>query len=56
MYLDNWMIVTIILAFGICAWYNRKAGYLDGGAKVLHSLHEMKVIHITEKGEIRKVN
>ena len=56
MYLDTWMIVTIILAFGICASYNRKTGYRDGGAKVLLALHNMKVIQVTEKGEIRKVN
>lgn len=55
MYLETWMIVTIVLAFGFCASYNRKAGYRNGGVKVLELLLQQKIIHITEKGEIQKV-
>lgn len=54
MYLENWMVVTLIVAFGFCAIYNRRAGYNQGGITALKSLVEQKLIRITDEGKIVK--
>jgi hypothetical protein len=55
MYLETWMIVTIVLTFGICAWYNRKAGFTMGATKVLEVFLQQKLIEITDDGKIEIV-
>lgn len=54
MWLDNWMIITIILAFGVCAMYNKKNGYRKGTIDLLVLLKKENIIKITEKGQIVK--
>ena len=50
MFLEYWMIAVLILAFGICAVYNRKVGHVEGIIGTLNRLIEEKVILI-EEGE-----
>ena len=54
MYLDTWMIVAIIISFGVCAVYNRRAGFNAGGTLALSHLVEKRIIKITEDGEITR--
>lgn len=54
MYLEPWMIVSIIVAFGICAVYNRRVGFANGGIVALELLIEKKIIRITDEGEVKK--
>ena len=55
MYLDSWMIVLLVLSFGFCAIWNRRRGYLAGGVTAIKALCDMKIITVTESGEILKV-
>lgn len=54
MYLETWMIISIIISFGVCAIYNRRVGYNQGGVTALHLLVEQKLIRITDEGKIVK--
>ena len=55
MWLDNWMIITIILAFGVCAVYNKKNGYRKGTIDLLVLLKKENIIKITEDDVIVEV-
>jgi hypothetical protein len=46
MYLEPWMLVVLVLSFGVCAWYNRKAGMMTGFFGALDALEEQKIIQI----------
>ena len=54
MYLDPWMIVTLIVAFGICAFISRNQGFLKGATVTLQALEEQRFIKITEDGSIKR--
>lgn len=54
MYLDNWMIVTLILSFGICAFYSRRTGFVLGATATLQALEKQRVIKIEEDGQIKR--
>jgi hypothetical protein len=54
MYLDPWMIVTLIAAFGICAFISRNQGFLKGATVTLQALEEQRFIKITEDGSIKR--
>ena len=54
MYLDNWMIVTIILSFGICAFYSRRSGFVLGATATLQALERERVIKIGDDGSIKR--
>jgi hypothetical protein len=50
MYLDPWMIVVLILAFGICSLISRRQGVYFGVVNTLRGLHEQKIIKIDTNG------
>jgi hypothetical protein len=52
MWLDTWMIVTLCLAFGACAYFSGRRGFSQGGEFALHLLVEKRMIKITDEGEI----
>lgn len=54
MYLEPWMIVTLIIAFGVCAVVSRKAGFMAGGTVILKFLENEKLIRITEEGTVAR--
>lgn len=54
MYLETWMIVTLVLAFGACAFWSRGNGYYAGAAQVLKMLEEQRFIKIDEEGQIKR--
>lgn len=54
MYLDNWMIVTLILSFGLCAWTSRNRGFMQGATATLQALEEQRFIKIEENGEVKR--
>lgn len=46
MYLDPWMLVVLVLSFGVCAWYNRRTGIVTGFFGALDALEQEKIIRI----------
>lgn len=54
MYLDPWMIVTLILAFGVCAFVSRNQGFLRGASVTLQALEEQRFIKIDDDGQIKR--
>lgn len=54
MYLDNWMIVTLILSFGICAFYSRRSGFVLGATATLAALERERLIKIEEDGSVKR--
>lgn len=54
MYLDTWMIVMVILSFGICAYYSRRSGFVLGAVATLQALEKERVIKIEEDGSIKR--
>lgn len=46
MYLEPWMIVTLIVAFGLCAHISGSWGFRRGGLAVLENLLKHNVITI----------
>lgn len=54
MYLDNWMIVTLIISFGICAFYSRRSGFVLGATATLQALERERVIKIGEDGSVKR--
>lgn len=54
MYLDPWMIVTIIIAFGACAFWSRGNGFYAGATRTLQALEEQRFIKIDEDGQIKR--
>jgi hypothetical protein len=54
MYLDNWMIVTLILSFGLCAWMSRRSGFAYGAIMTLQLLEKEKLIKVQDDGSIKR--
>lgn len=54
MYLETWMIVTLIIAFGACAFISRNQGFLRGASVTLQALEEQRFIKIDEEGNIKR--
>ena len=52
MYLEPWMIVALIVTFGICAVVSSRRGFAQGGEFALQLLVEKRMIKITDEGEI----
>lgn len=52
MYLEPWMIVALIVSFGICAVVSNRRGFLQGGEFALQLLVEKRMIKITDEGEV----
>lgn len=52
MYLEPWMIITLIISFGICAIVSNRRGFSQGGEFALQLLVEKRMIKITDEGEI----
>ena len=54
MYLEPWMIVTLCIAFGACAFISRRQGIFTGSMNTLHVLEEQKLIKIEDDGSIKR--
>lgn len=54
MYLDNWMIFTLIISFGICAVLCRRQGFVLGATATLQALERERVIKIGDDGSIKR--
>lgn len=52
MFLEIWMIVVLVLTFGICAWHSTKFGFKKGAMAILQSLENDKIIVIHNDGNI----
>jgi hypothetical protein len=54
MYLETWMIATLILSFGVCAWLSRRSGFTYGAITTLQMLEENRLIKVEEDGSIKR--
>lgn len=54
MYLDTWMIVALILSFGLCAYLSRLRGFEDGTVITLQALEQQRLIKVEEDGTIKR--
>jgi hypothetical protein len=54
MYLENWMIVALILSFGACAFFSRRGGFVLGATMTLKALEEQRIIKIEDDGQIKR--
>lgn len=54
MYLETWMIATIILSFGVCAYVSRNQGFMKGATATLQALEEQRYIKIEEDGTVKR--
>jgi hypothetical protein len=54
MFLEPWMIATLAVAFGICAFLSKRSGFNDGAILTLQALEEQKLIKIEEDGSIKR--
>jgi hypothetical protein len=54
MYLETWMIVTICIAFGACAFISRRQGFVVGAMNTLQALEEQRYIKVEEDGSIKR--
>ena len=54
MYLDPWMIVTVCIAFGACAFISRRQGFVVGAMNTLQALEEQRYIKVQEDGSIKR--
>ena len=54
MYLEPWMIMTLILSFGLCAVLSRRVGFYSGATQTLMLLEEQKLIKVDEDGSIKR--
>jgi hypothetical protein len=55
MFLETWMLITLALLFGFCAWYNRRSGVLIGIDVTLDHLKKHGIIFVNENGEVHPV-
>lgn len=44
MYVDLWVIAIFGVLFAVCAWWNRRSGFLDGGWMVINRLLDDGVV------------
>lgn len=54
MYLSTWMIVTLILSFGICAFISRRQGFVLGATATLQALERERMIKVEEDGTVKR--
>lgn len=54
MYLEPWMIVTLCIAFGACAFISRRGGFEAGAVMTLQALEEQRFIKIDDEGQIKR--
>jgi hypothetical protein len=54
MYLEPWMIVTLIIAFGACAFISRRQGFVVGAINTIQALEEQRFIKVDEDGSIKR--
>lgn len=54
MWLDNWMIVTLCIAFGACAFISRRQGFVVGAINTIQALEEQKLIKVEDDGSIKR--
>ena len=54
MYLDVWMIITIILSFGLCHVISRRQGVTAGAVGILRLLENEKIIKISDDGSVTR--
>ena len=55
MYLEVWMMVVLIVAFGSCAWYCTSVGVRAGIVSTLQWLERDKIIRINKNnGKVTK--
>lgn len=54
MYLEPWMIATVIISFGICAYVSRNQGFVRGATATLQALEQQRFIKIEEGGNIKR--
>lgn len=52
MYLDPWMIVVLVIAFGVCHLVSRRQGVYFGVVSTLRGLHESKIIVVDPNGSV----
>jgi len=52
MFLETWMLITLALLFGFCAYLNRKQGVKVGINRTLQHLEENKIIQFNKMGEV----
>ena len=48
MFLEIWMIVVLVLAFGACAYYSRRSGELSGEAGIINLFQQLELIQIID--------
>lgn len=54
MYLETWMIVSIILSFGVCAYFSGNRGYFRGAMATLQMLEQQRFIKIEADGTVKR--
>ena len=54
MYLEPWMILTVCVAFGACAFISRRQGFFVGAMNTLLALEEQRFIKVEEDGSIKR--
>lgn len=54
MYLETWMIATLILSFGACAFICRRQGFVLGATMTLQALERERVIKIGDDGSVKR--
>lgn len=54
MWLDSWMIYSIAIMFGICAFVSGKIGFKSGIETVLDNLLNENIITIGADGQIKR--
>ena len=54
MYLEAWMILCLIFAFGFCAVFSNRRGFYTGSLYTIQALEDRKLIRIEEDGSIKR--
>lgn len=54
MYLDMWMIVVLVVAFGICHLISKRQGLHHGAVMTLKLLENEKIIRVSDDGNVSR--
>ena len=54
MYLETWMIVLLVLSFGICAFYSRRTGFILGATVTIQALERERLIKLQDDGTVKR--
>jgi hypothetical protein len=54
MYLETWMIALLVLSFGICAFYSRRAGFILGATVTIQALERERLIKLQDDGTVKR--